>query len=131
MSSHDRTRVNEISKIIIEAALSVHSEFGPGLMESVYETALAYELAQRGLSVQRQWPIPVVVRGTKLDDGFRCDLLVESCIIVELKSVETLAPVFFKILLTYLRLSDRRLGLLINFSEDHLKDGIHRVVNNF
>jgi len=131
MPTHDRAQLNRISKIIVEAALAIHTELGPGLLESVYETAMVHELTLKGLAVKRQCPIPVVIRGTKLEDGFRCDLLVEGCIIVELKSVELLAPVFYKTLLTYLRLADKRLGLLINFNEEHLRDGLHRVVNNF
>ena len=100
-------------------------------MESVYETAMAFDLTARGLEIRRQQAIPVVYKGIKLEDGFRCDLLINGLVIVELKSVELLAPVFFKKLLTYLRLADKRVGLLINFNEAVVKDGIHRVVNNF
>jgi GxxExxY protein len=121
---------NEIAKEIVNAAFKVHTRLGPGLLESVYETVLAYELTSRGLRVVRQQPIPVVYDEIKMDDGFRADLLVESRVIVELKSVEVIAPVHKKQLLTYLRLSDRRLGLLINFGSELIKDGITRVVNN-
>jgi GxxExxY protein len=121
---------NEIAKEIVNAAFKVHTRLGPGLLESVYETVLAYELTSRGLRAVRQQPIPVVYDEIKMDDGFRADLLVESRVIVELKSLEVIAPVHKKQLLTYLRLSDRRLGLLINFGSELIKDGITRVVNN-
>ncbi|MFN2480062.1 MAG: GxxExxY protein [Pyrinomonadaceae bacterium] len=121
---------NEIAKEIVNAAFKVHTRLGPGLLESVYETVLAYELTSRGLRVVRQQPIPVVYDEIKMEDGFRADLLVESRVIVELKSLEVIAPVHKKQLLTYLRLSDRRLGLLINFGSELIKDGITRVVNN-
>ena len=102
---------------------------GPGLLESVYETALAYELRERGLYVQRQVPIPVRYRNVIIDEGFRADLSVEARVIVEVKSVERTAPVHRKQLLTYLRLSYLRLGLLINFNVELIKNGIKRVVN--
>ena len=121
---------NEIAREIVNAAFKVHTRLGPGLLESVYETVLAYELTSRGLRVVRQQPTPVVYDEIKMDDGFRADLLVESRVIVELKSLEVIAPVHKKQLLTYLRLSDRRLGLLINFGSELIKDGITRVVNN-
>ncbi len=120
---------NEISAIIVDAAFKVHSKLGPGLLESVYETVLEYELKARGLRVDRQRPIPVVYEGVKLEDGFRADLIVEGRVIVEIKSLEIVPPVAYKILLTYLRLSDLRLGLLVNFGESLIKDGIKRVVN--
>jgi GxxExxY protein len=121
---------NEIAKQIVDAAFKVHTRLGPGLLESVYETVLAYELTSRGLRVVRQQPIPVVYESVRMDDGFRADLLVEGRVIVELKSLEVIAPVHKKQLLTYLRLSDRRLGLLINFGAELIKDGITRIVNN-
>ena len=121
---------NEIAREIVNSAFKVHTRLGPGLLESVYETVLAYELTSRGLRVVRQQPIPVVYDEIKMDDGFRADLLVESRVIVELKSLEVIAPVHKKQLLTYLRLSDRRLGLLINFGSELIRDGITRVVNN-
>ena len=120
---------NEISGEIVDAALTIHRSVGPGLFESVYETLLEYELKKRGLQIERQWPIPVVYDEIKLEDGFRCDLIVEKRVIVEIKSVDALGPVHFTQLLTYLRLADRRLGLLINFNVDKLKDGIKRIVN--
>jgi GxxExxY protein len=120
---------NEIAKLIVDAAYKIHTSLGPGLLESVYETVLAYELAKRGLQVARQAAIPVVYEQISFDEGFRADLVVEGKVIVELKSVEKIAPVHKKQLLTYLRLADKRLGLLINFGEALIKDGITRVVN--
>ena len=120
---------NEIAKAVVNSAFKVHTLLGPGLLESVYETVLAYELQKRGLRVARQQPIPVVYEEVHMDDGFRADLIVEGRLIVELKSVEVVAPVHKKQLLTYLRLSDRRLGLLINFGSEFIKDGITRVVH--
>jgi GxxExxY protein len=120
---------NAISREIVDAAFHVHKNLGPGLLESVYEAILARELAKRGLRVARQHPVPIVYDGLKFDEGFRADLIVNDQVIVELKSVEQLAPVHKKQLLTYLRLADKRLGLLINFGAATIKDGIHRVVN--
>lgn len=120
---------NDIAKQIVDAAYKIHTTLGPGLLESVYETVLAYELAMRGLNVTRQAAIPVVYEQISFDEGFRADLVVEGKVIVELKSVEKVAPVHKKKLLTYLRLADKRLGLLINFGEALIKDGITRIVN--
>lgn len=120
---------NQLSKIILDAAFKVHTRTGPGLLETVYEVTLAYELQKQGLRVQRQIPIPIRYDELTFDEGFRADLLIEDKVIVELKSVEKLIPVHGKQLLTQLRLSDRRLGLLINFGEVHLKHGIERIVN--
>jgi GxxExxY protein len=120
---------NEIAKIVIDAAIKVHRALGPGLLESVYEIVLAHELAKRGLKVERQALIPIEYNGLKFREGFRADVVVEEKIIVELKSVENIQPVHKKQLLTYLRLADMRLGLLINFGSALLKDGISRVVN--
>lgn len=122
-------RPNQITGSVVDAALAVHIELGPGLLESVYEAALAFELTERGLAVRRQVALPVVYKGVRIDDGFRIDLLVEEAVIVEVKSIEKLAPVHKKQLLTYLRLTDLRVGLLINFGAVLLKDGIHRVVH--
>jgi GxxExxY protein len=122
---------NEIAAVIVDAALSVHRTLGPGLLESVYEAALAFELRDRGLRVQRQVPIPVRYRNVIFDEGFRADLIVEDKVIVELKSVERVAPVHPKQLLSHLRLADLRLGLLINFNVELLRDGIKRIVNDF
>jgi GxxExxY protein len=120
---------NQLSKIILDAAFKVHTKTGPGLLESVYEVLLAHELRKQGLQVQRQAPIPIRYDELVFDEGFRADLLVENKVIVELKSVEQLIRVHSKQVLTQLRLSERRLGLLINFGEVHLKNGIERIVN--
>lgn len=120
---------NDIARLIVDAAYKVHTTLGPGLLESVYEAVLAYELQKRGLEVTRQIPIPVVYEQMSFDEGFRADLLVAGKVIVELKSVEKVAPVHKKQLLTYLRLADKRLGLLINFGAALIKDGITRIVN--
>jgi GxxExxY protein len=120
---------NQLSKIVLDAAFRVHTRTGPGLLETVYEVILAYELQKQGLQVQRQVPIRIRYDELVFDEGFRADLLVEDKLIVELKSVEQLIPVHSKQVLTQLRLSARQLGLLINFGEVHLKDGIERIVN--
>jgi len=120
---------NEIAKQIVDAAFKIHTTFGPGLLESVYETIMAYELQKRGLRVRRQQAIPVVYENVRMDIGFRADLIVEDKVVVEIKSVEAIAPVHKKQLLTYLRLTDKRLGLLINFNVELIKNGITRVVN--
>jgi GxxExxY protein len=121
---------NDIAKMIVDAAYHVHVKLGPGLLESVYETVLAYELKKRGLKVVRQQPIPVIYDELEFDEGFRADLMVNDLVIVELKSLEKIHPVHKKQLLTYIRLADRRLGLVINFGEALIKDGISRIVNN-
>ena len=120
---------NELAREIVDAAFRVHTRLGPGLLESVYEVCLAHELNTRGLRVLRQQPIAIVYETIRFDEGFRADLIVEGKVIVELKSVESVARVHKKQLLTYLRLADKRLGLLINFGEELIKDGITRVVN--
>ncbi|WP_052362301.1 GxxExxY protein [Geminisphaera colitermitum] len=122
--------LNHISGQIVDAAYRIHSRLGPGLLESVYETILSRELAQLNLKVERQKPIPIEWDDLRFDEGFRADLVVNDCIVVELKSAETLAPVHSKQLLTYLRLLDYRLGLLINFGAPLIKDGIKRIANN-
>jgi len=121
---------NELSKIIVDCCFKVHSALGPGLLESVYEEALAYELAKQQLAVKRQQSIAVVYDELKMDLGFRADIIVEDKVIIEIKSIEALAPVHHKQLLTYLKLTGMKLGLLINFNEALIKDGIKRVVNN-
>jgi GxxExxY protein len=120
---------NEVAKLVLDAAFKIHSRLGPGLLESVYEVILAYELTRSAIAVSRQLPIPIRYEELSLEEGFRADLLVGECVIVELKSVEHLAPVHAKQVLTQLRLSGHRLGLLINFGEIHLKDGIKRLSN--
>jgi iron complex transport system substrate-binding protein len=123
--------VDEISGIIVDAAYKIHTGLGPGLLESVYEVILARELQRRGLVVQRQVIIPIEFDGMQFDEGFRIDLLVEGQVIVELKSVEKLAPVHSKQLLTYLRLMNLNVGLLINFASATLKEGVDRIVNKY
>jgi GxxExxY protein len=121
---------NEVSYEIRGAAFKVHTELGPGLLESVYVAALSYELKEKGYSVQNQVGLPVIYAKMKMDIGFRLDILVNDLVIVEVKSVDTLIDVHHKQLLTYLRLSHKKLGLLINFNCVSLKDSIVRIVNN-
>lgn len=121
---------NEISRIIVDRALKVHRTLGPGLLESVYRLALAFELQKEGFRVAVERPIPAVYEDIHLELGFRADIVVDNKVIVETKSIEALAPIHGKVLLTYLRLADVRLGLLINFNVELIKDGIRRVVNN-
>lgn len=120
---------NEIGKTVVDAAVAVHRALGPGLLESVYEAVLAAELRERGLRVERQIAVPIEYRGSQFEEGFRADLMVEGKVLVELKSVEKLTHVHKKQLLTYLRLSGRKLGFLLNFGEAMIKDGIVRTVN--
>ncbi|QFY91186.1 GxxExxY protein [Magnetovirga frankeli] len=125
-----RRDVEEVSAIVVDAALQLHRDLGPGLLESVYEAVLAKMLEQRGLKIERQKKVPIRYQGINIDEGFRLDLLVDSQLIIELKSIETIHPVHPKQLLTYLRLMDLHLGLLINFGAPLLKDGLKRIVNN-
>ena len=120
---------NEIAQKILDAAFRIHRELGPGLLESVYEAILARELTRHGLSVVRQQPIPIRFEDMQFDEGFRADLVINGCVIVELKSVDKLQPVHGKQVLTYLKLMKFKLGLLINFNEALLKDGIKRIAN--
>jgi len=119
---------NEISREIVDASYKIHTSLGPGLLESVYEAVLVYELEKRNLKVERQKVLPLVYESVILDEGFRADIIVEDKVIVELKSVETLLPVHKKQLLTYLKISRKKLGLLINFGSGLIKDGIERVI---
>jgi len=121
---------NELSHEIIKAAIQLHKEVGPGLLESVYENALAFELEETGLLVRQQVPMPFEYKSVMLEVGYRIDLIVQNKVIVEIKSLENLAPVHFAQTLTYLKLSGLKLGLLINFNTKLLKDGITRIVNN-
>jgi len=121
---------NELSKIIVDLAYKVHTKLGPGLLESVYEEILYFELTKLGLSVERQKGIPVLWDDLKMELGFRADLIIENKVIIELKSVEIIAPVHPKQLLTYLKITGIKLGLLINFNEALIKNGITRIVNN-
>ncbi len=126
----DKQDVNTIIRSILDACIKIHTELGPGLFESIYEQTLIYELNKRSLHVQRQKPIPVIYDGIKFEDGFRADLLVEGMVIVEIKSIEQLAPVHFKQIHTYLKLSGIRNGVLVNFNVNLLKDGFFRRFNN-
>lgn len=121
---------NDLSYAIRGAAFKVHTELGPGLLESVYETALSYELKQMGYDVKNQVGVPMMYANIKMDVGFRLDVLVNDLVIVEIKSVELLMDIHHKQLLTYLKLSNKKLGLLINFNSGMLKDSIVRIVNN-
>ena len=120
---------NEIGKIIVDSAVAVHRELGPGLLETVYEVVLTYEVEQRGLRVTRQVPIPIRYKGMTFDEAFRADLVVEEKVILELKSVEQVSDAHKKQVQTYLRLTGRKLGFLLNFGEALMKRGITRVVN--
>lgn len=121
---------NELSYKIIGAAIEVHKRLGPGLLESVYERALAFELTEAGLDVRAQVNIPFHYKKIKLESAFRADLIVNNLVLVELKAAELILPIHFSRTLTYLRLSEKKLGLLINFNVKSLKEGIHRIVNN-
>jgi GxxExxY protein len=123
--------LNYLSSRIIAAAINVHKELGPGLLESVYQSCMAIELERAGIRADSEVPLPVIYHGRRVkDDGFRLDLLIEDTIIVELKSVEKIQSVHKKQLLTYLRLANKPLGLLLNFNVAVLKDGISRIINN-
>ena len=120
---------NEIATQVVDAAFHIHKRLGPGLLESVYEAVLAYELTKRGLKTIRQAAVPIIYDSLEFEEGFRADVVVEDKVIVELKSVESVSKVHKKQLLTYLRLADKRLGLLVNFGEELIRDGISRIVN--
>jgi len=120
---------NEIGRLVVDAAIGVHRELGPGLLESVYEVILAHQLRQRGLRAEREVPIPIEYQGVKFDEAFRADILVDGKVVLELKSVEQVTRVHKKQLQTYLRLAGFRLGFLLNFGEDLMKKRITRAVN--
>jgi hypothetical protein len=122
---------NEITRIVIECAMKVHSKLGPGLLESAYQTCLYYELSKTGLKVEREKPLPVIYDDVKLDCGYRIDLYVEDMIVVELKSIDTFSDIHLAQVLTYLKLANRRVGLMINFNVERLKYGIKRVINGY
>jgi len=122
-------RSDELSNLIIGSAIEVHRILGPGLLESAYEECLCYELKIKGISFERQKPLPVIYKGVRLDCGYRIDVLVEKMVILEIKAIEHIEPIHEAQLLTYLNLSDLWLGLLINFNVPFLKDGIRRIVN--
>jgi GxxExxY protein len=121
---------NEIARIVVDHCFRLHQAYGPGLLESVYEEVLCYELKKEGLFFERQKQIPLVHEEVFIKAAFRADLIVERKVLIELKSVETLPKAYYKIVLTYLKLTDLKLGLLINFNVGLIKDGIHRIVNN-
>ncbi len=121
--------LSDITEVIIGSAIRVHRELGPGLLESAYEPCLMYELVEEGLLVERQKPLPVIYKGVSLDCGYRLDLVIENKIVLELKAVEKILPVHEAQILSYLKLSGCRLGFLINFHVDVLKNGIRRIVN--
>ena len=131
VADDERDELNALSNRIIGAALRVHTELGPGLLESAYEVCLAFELADEGCTIERQVSVPIVYRRRKLVCGYRIDLLVERKVIVEVKAVDRLTPVHMAQLLSQLRLKDLKLGLLINFHVKSLRDGVRRVVNGF
>lgn len=121
---------NELSKIVVDCCYKIHTKLGPGLLESVYEEVLCYELRKNNLNYARQNPVKIIYEEVTLDIGFIADIIVEDKLILELKSVETLKNVHYKQLLTYLKLNNKKLGLLINFNENLIKNGIKRIVNN-
>jgi GxxExxY protein len=120
---------NEISKLIVDVCFKIHSKYGPGLFESVYEEIFSYEWIKTGIPFSRQQAIPLIHEEIKMEAGFRADFIIDNKVIIELKSIENLAPVHYKQVLTYLKLADLKLGLLINFNVNLIKDGIHRIVN--
>ncbi len=127
----EKDRLDSITRRIIGAAIEVHRRLGPGLLESAYETCLAYELREVGFKIEQQKPLPIVYKDVKLDCGYRLDLVVEDSVIVEVKAVEQLAPIRDGQLLSYLRLSEKRVGLIINFHARVLKNGLKRIVNDY
>jgi GxxExxY protein len=128
---NEKDRLDQITRRIIGAATEVHKILGPGLLESAYEACLAYELRQLGYKIEQQKSLPVIYKDVKLDCGYRVDLVVEDAVIVEIKAMEQLAPIHDAQVISYLRLADKRVGLLINFHVQLLKNGVKRIVNNF
>ena len=120
---------NEISKLVVDLCYKIHTQYGPGLFESVYEEIFCYEWEKNGILFSRQQPVPLVHEAVKLDIGFRADIIIDNKVVVELKSIEALAPVHYKQVLTYLKLTNCKLGLLINFNVALIKEGINRIVN--
>jgi len=125
-----RAEIDRIAAEIVDASIAIHRALGPGLLESAYEACLVYELAERGLVVEKQVALPVWYKGVRLEAGYRLDIVVENEVIVEIKSVDELVPIHTAQLLSYLKLSDRKLGLLINFNVELVKNGIKRIANN-
>jgi GxxExxY protein len=122
--------IEELASAVVNTAFHLHQDVGPGLLESVYETVLASRLAKQGLRIERQHPIPVIIDGIRFDDGFRADLFVDQRLLVEIKSIERLSNIHFKQALTYVRLSNQPLGLLINFGGMMFKDNVKRIMND-
>ena len=120
---------NEISRIVVDTCFKIHQQYGPGLFETVYEEIFCYEWGKTDIPFKRQYPIPLVHEEIKLEAGFRADVIIDDKVIVELKSIEALAPVHYKQVQTYLKLTNCKLGLLINFNVNLIKDGMHRIVN--
>jgi GxxExxY protein len=120
---------NEIAKLVVDLCFKIHTQYGPGLFESVYEEIFCYEWAKTGIPFSRQHPVPLIHETVKMDIGFRADVIIDDKVVVELKSIEALAPVHYKQVLTYLKLTNCKLGLLINFNTALIKDGIHRIAN--
>ena len=121
---------NEIAKLVVDLCFKIHKQYGPGLFESVYEEIFCYEWQKNGIPILRQYPVPLIHEEIKMDAGFRADILIDNKVIIELKSIEALAPIHYKQVQTYLKLTGCKLGLLINFNVPLIKDGIHRIVNN-
>jgi len=121
----------ELTGLVLKCAFKVHSNLGPGLLESVYQHCLAYEMSRAGLAIEMERPLPVIYEGVKLNCGYRLDLVVENRLILEIKSVDGLAPIHFAQVLTYLKISGFELGLLLNFNVESMKNGIRRIVNNY
>lgn len=120
---------NDISKLVVDLCFRIHKQYGPGLFESVYEEIFCYEWEKTGIPFLRQHPVPLIHETVKMDIGFRADVIIDNKVVVELKSIEALAPVHYKQVMTYLKLTNCKLGLLINFNVALIKDGIHRIVN--
>jgi GxxExxY protein len=123
--------INEITELVIGSAISVHTALGPGLLESAYQECLCYELTTQGLKVEKEKPLPLIYKDVKMECGYRVDLLVENKVIIELKSVEALTDVHMAQVLTYLKLSNNKIGLLINFNSYRIKDGLKRLINKY
>lgn len=121
---------NEIARLVVDLCFKIHKQYGPGLFESVYEEIFCYEWQKNGILFYRQHPVPLIHETIKMDAGFRADILIDNKVIIELKSIELLAPVHYKQVQTYLKLTGCKLGLLVNFNVPLIKDGIHRIVNN-
>jgi GxxExxY protein len=121
---------NEISKLVVDLCFKIHRQYGPGLFESVYEEVFSYEWSKNGIAFTRQQAIPLIHEEIRMEAGFRADFIIDNKVIIELKSIEALAPVHYKQLLTYLKLANLKLGLLVNFNVDLIKNGIHRIANN-